>query len=173
MALSAATLTVTLAASQVGSNAFNNPTWSGTMSLVQTFAAGTGANQFDQLYMAERTIASASNDDIDLSGVLTDVFGTTITAVELVGFVVINKAADGTVNTTNLTIGVGTNPVVGYLGGTTPTIGPIHPGGVVALMNPDATGLATITPSTGDIFRIANSSGASARVQVAFMLRSA
>ncbi|MFO1126371.1 MAG: hypothetical protein U1E25_14580 [Methylocystis sp.] len=79
--------------------------------------------------MAERTVASATNDDIDLAGVLTDALSVTITAAELIALVIINKQKDGTANTTNLTIGNGSDPMIGFLGGTTPTIGPIRPGG--------------------------------------------
>ena len=170
----AAQLDINLAVSQSGANAFSSgPYWNAAMTLSQAFTDGVVANTFDRLYMAERTVASATNDDIDLSGVLTDVFGSTITAAELVGIFVINRAKDGTANTTNLTIGAGSNPVVGFLGGTTPTVGPLKPGGCFLLMNPDATGLATITAGTGDILRVANGSGATAKFQIALLMRSA
>jgi hypothetical protein len=176
MTINSAEIAVSFKASQSGgSNAFGSNFWNGAMSLVQGFSDGVAANKFDRLYMAERTVATATNDDIDLNGVLTDVFGTTISAVELVGIILINKPkADGAVNTTNLTLGAGTNPATaGFLGGTTPTIGPIKPGGCLVLMNPDATGLGTITAATADILRIANSSGASNTYQIALLLRSA
>jgi hypothetical protein len=168
-----AQLDVNLTASQSGANAFGGPYWNAAMSLSQAFQDGTAANKFDRLYMAQRTVATGANDDIDLNGVLTDVFGTTIAAVELVGIMIINKQKDGTANTTNLTIGAGSNPFVGFLGGTTPTLGPVRPGGVFLLMNPDASGLGTITAGTADILRIANSAGASNTYQIALLLRSA
>lgn len=174
MTINSAKLSIAFEASQKsGSNAFGEQFWNGAMSLVQAFTAGTTVDKIDQLYMAEHTIASASNLDLDLAGGITDIFGVTITAAELVGFLIINKSKAGVANTTNLTIGAGSAPIVGYLGGTTPTIGPIRPGGSVMLMSPDAAGLATITATTADIFRIANSSGASATIQVALLLRSA
>jgi hypothetical protein len=104
---------------------------------------------------------------------VSDVFGTTITAAELVGLLVINKQIDGTANTTDLTIGAGSNPFLGFLGGTTPTIGPIKPGGVLCIAAPDAAGIGTVTASTADILRIANSSGAAATYQIAILARSA
>lgn len=173
MTLVTTDLSVSLAAYQKsGSNAFGEQHWNGAMALVQAFTSGTTVDKIDQLYMAEHTIASASNLDLDLAGGLTDVFGATITAAELVGICIINKSKAGVANTTNLTIGAGSNPVVGYLGGTTPTIGPLRPGAILLLMSPDAAGLCSITASTGDILRIANSSGASATIQVALLLRS-
>jgi hypothetical protein len=175
MTIASAELAVSFKASQSGgSNSFGSTYWNGVMSLVQPFSGGTTANKFDQLYMAERSVNASSNDDLDLSGVLTDIFGATITSVELVGIVLINAPKAGSpANVSNLTLGGGSNPVVGFLGGTTPTVGPIKPGGCFVLMNPDATGLATITAGTGDILRIANGSGGAATYQIALMLRSA
>lgn len=172
MAINSATLNINFQANQSSTNAFGG-SFSPIMALSQSFANGTLANQFDQLYCNQRTIASATNDDIDLNGIITDAFGAILTAVELVGVIILNQQVSGAANTTNLTIGGGTNPVVGYLGGTTPTVGPIKPGGCFALMNPDSTGIATITASTADILRVANSSGASVTYQIALLMRSA
>lgn len=174
MTIASAELSIGFKASQSGgTNSFGATYWNGAMSLVQGFVDGTTANKFDRLYMAERTINASSNDDLDLSGVLTDIFGATITAAELVGIILINAPKSGNANVSNLTLGAGSNPVVGFLGGTTPTVGPIKPGGCFVLMNPDATGLATITAGTGDILRIANGSGGAAVYQLALLMRSA
>lgn len=147
--------------------------WRGEIASSVALGDGTGASEFDLLYAAERTVASASNDDIDLSGVLTDALGATITAAEIVGIVIVNKRANGTANTTSLTVGGGSNPFTGFLGGTTPTITKIGPGGMFVLISPDATGLGTVAAGTGDILRVANSSGASATYQIAILGRSA
>lgn len=169
MAVSAE-LNVSLAVHQSGANAFSGgPYWNGLMSLSQVFSNGTTANKIDLAYMAERTVASASNDDIDLAGVLTDALGGTITAAELVGILIINKKADGTANTTNLTIGGSSSGVPGY----TSAGEVVKPGGIYLHMNPDATGIATVTASTGDILRVTNGSGASNSFQVAILARTA
>lgn len=136
-------------------------------------ASGVGANNADQLFTDERTVASATNDDLDLAGVLADVFGATLTMVNLVALFVYNQPRSGVANTTNLTIGGATNPFVGFLGGTTPTIGPIRPGGFVMLGCPATLGLGVVTASTADILRIANSSGAAATYQIGIVARSA
>lgn len=165
-----AKLDVSLSVSQSGSNAFaGGPFWNAAMTLSQAFSDGTTANKFDRVYVAERTVLTGANDDIDLSGVLTDAFGSTITAVELVGILLINQAKDGSVNTTNLTVGGSTSGVPGF----TTAGSVVKPGGVYLVMNPDATGIATITASTGDILRITNSAGASNKYQIAVLLRSA
>ncbi len=162
-------------ARQTGSNDFGGPDFAPVAELLLQLTNGTAANQADLLYADERTISSASHDDIDLAGVLTSAFGAVITNAELVTLFVINKPrADGAAaNTTNLTIGVGTNPFTGILGGTTPTLGPIRPGGAVLVTSPDAAGIGTVAAGTGDILRIANSSGASNTYQIVIIGRSA
>ena len=169
-----ASIRAAFSVSQSGAAAFGaSPSWSAAIDEVLSFANGTAANQADIAYVAERTVTSGANDDIDLAGVLTDALGATITAAELVALMIINKAKDGTANTTNLTIGGGSAPVTGFLGGTTPTIGPIPPGGVVMLASPGATGLGAVTATSADILRVANSAGATAKYVVAILARSA
>ena len=168
-------LSVRLKARQTGTSDFGGPDFTPVVEAILQLTNGTAANQADVLWADERTVASATNDDLDLAGVLSSAFGTTIAAAELVAILVINKpkAATAAANTTNLTIGVGTNPVVGYLGGTTPTVGPLRPGGVFLLASPDVAGIAAVTAATGDILRVANSSGAAATYQIAVLARSA
>lgn len=166
-----ATLTARLAAVQAGGNSFSDR-FQPTLELVQKFTDGTGANQADLLYADERTVSDGANDDIDLAGVLSDAFGSTLTFAELVGMVLINKPLSGS-NTTDLTVGGGSNPFVGFLGGTTPTIGPLKPGAALMLFAGDAAGIGTVTASTADILRIANSAGAANTYQIALLGRSA
>lgn len=158
-------------ASQASPNSLFGNLSSAEMRAVLNTTLGTGANQADRLYMAQRQVASGANDDIDLAGVLTDAFGTVITAAELVALFLINKPISGVDNTTNLTLGGGTNPVVGLLGGTTPTLGPIRPGQFVLMGNAGAAGLCAITAATADILRVANSAGAIANYQIALLMR--
>lgn len=162
-----------LRATQTGTADFGGPVSTPELSAAIDFASGTGANQADLVFTDVRTVASASNDDLDLAGVLLSAFGSAITFVELVAVLIINAPVAGAANTTNLTVGVGSNPFVGFLGGTNPTIGPIRPGGVFMLACGDAAGIGTVTAGTGDILRIANSSGASATYQIAILGRSA
>lgn len=167
------TISATLRAKQTSTNDFGAPTFTPELAAVLNLGDGTTANNADLIFVDERTVASASNDDLDLAGVLANALGGTLTFVELVAVLIINRAKNGTANTTNLTIGGGTNPFIGFLGGTAPTIGPIRPGGFVMLGCPDAAGLGTVTAGTGDILRIANSSGAAATYQIAIIGRSA
>ena len=166
-----ATLTVSLKATQTGPNDFADK-FTPLLSKVQKLTDGTTANKADLLFCDERTVSSASNDDIDLSGSLTDAFGVTITAAEIVAILIINGPISGAANTTDLTIGAGSNPFIGFLGATD-TIGPIKPGGFFMLGAGDADGIGAVVADTGDILRIANSSGASATYQIAIVARSA
>ena len=160
-----ATITATLRATQTGSNDFGGPSFTPRVEKSVTFSDA------DILWVDERTVATGANDDVDLAGVLTDAFGATITAAELVAVMIINGPKTGSANTTNLTIGAGSNPFVGFLGGTSPTIGPLKPGAVFMLASNDAAGIGTVTASTADILRITNSSGASATYQIAILGR--
>ena len=117
---------------------------------------------------------NGANDDIDLTGVLLDVFGSIILNAKLVSLLIINapKLAATGPNTTNLTIGGGLNPFLGFLGGTTPTIGPIRPGGFFHIGCGHLSGIGTVTAGTGDILRVANSAGATANYTIAILGRS-
>lgn len=167
------TLRASISAVQSAANDYGSPTFTPQMVAEIALADGVLANQANILFTDERTLASGASDALDLAGVLSNAFGATIASLEVVAIFLINKAANGTANTTNLTIGGGTNPVVGYLGGTTPTIGPIRPGGFVMLASPDVAGLCVVTPGTGDILNITNSAGASATYQIGIVARNA
>jgi len=163
-----------LSAALTGTSDFGAPSSNPTIDIRYDTTDGTGANQADIIWTDERTVASASNDDLDLNGVLTNAFGQTVNFLELTGILIVNAPRSGAANTTNLTLGVGTNPVTGYLGGTTPTVGPMRPGHVFLEWNSEnAAGICAVVASTGDILRIANSSGASATYQIWLIGRSA
>lgn len=168
------TLTLALRAALTGTADFGAPVSNVDFTQAFTFADGTAAGQADIIWTDERTVASASNDDIDLSPIV-DAIGVSRAPVEIVGIILVNAPRSGAANTTNLTLGVGTNPVTpGFLGGTTPTVGPIRPGGMFMIWNSDnAAGFGAITATTADILRIANSSGAAATYQIAVVGRSA
>lgn len=168
-----ATIKASIEAVETGTNDYGAPRFTPMLAEVLSLTSGTTANTADRIFVDERTVASATNDDIDLAGVLVGALGNTLTFVEIVAILVINKSKAGVANTTNLTIGASTNPFVGFLGGTTPTIGPIRPGGFVLIGCPADVGIGAVTAGTADILRIANSSGASATYQIAIIGRSA
>ena len=173
MTIQSATIVAQIRATQIGPSDFGGPIFNLDASRVINLTHGTAADQANVLWTDERSVGSGANDDLDMNGVLTNAFGVSVAMVEIVALLVINAPISGAANTTSLTIGGGTNPVTGYLGGTTPTIGPIRPGGFVMLGTGDAGGFGVVTPSTGDILRIANSAGASATYQIVILGRNA
>lgn len=174
MTVTLARIKASLEIGLAGTQQLGGPFYSADMAFEKSFADGTVANAVDRVYLAERTVTTGANDDIDLNAVLLDGLGAAISAVELVGVFIMNRRRDeaaalATPNTTNLTLGGSGSGVPGYT-----TAGLVlKPGGMFCHMNPDATGIATITASTGDIFRVTNSAGASNTYTIGFLLRSA
>lgn len=168
-------LTATLRASvditQTGPNDYADKL-TATVAKTLSLTNGTTANKADLIFVDQRTVNSASNDDIDLAGSLSDAFGSTITFAEIVAILVINGPISGSANTTDLTIGNATNAFEGFLSSSA-TVGPIKPGGVFFLFAGDAAGLGSVTGGSTDELRIANSSGASATYQICIIGRSA
>lgn len=115
--------------------------------------SGTGVNQGDLVFVDQRTVNASTNDDLDLAGVLTNVFGATVTFARIKGLFVYSNPA----NTQTFAVGGGSNPFSTWVTGTTPAV-TVRPGGLFALTAPDATAYA-VTAATADILRIANGAG--------------
>lgn len=169
-----ASLTAKVDVAESGSSTFGGPNFGVTISDLIQLSNGNGAGQANLLYVGERTVATGANDDLDLNGTaLQTVYGVNIAATSIVGVLIINQPKTSTVaNTTNLTVGGGANAITTFMGGTTPTFGPIRPGGFVFFACDQAGGFGAITAGTADILRIANSAGASATYQIVLLLRS-
>lgn len=168
MALNSAELQVIFKANQTGSNDLGNPSFDPSLKKILQFASGVAANQADLIFTDTRTVNSASNDDIDLAGVLSSAFGATLTFAEIVGIIISSAAA----NTTTLTIGAGSNPWISMWIATGDGI-IVGPGGIFINFAPNASGLGAVVASTGDILRVANGSGASATYDIVILGRSA
>lgn len=169
----AAELLVRLTARQTGANDFGGPDFNPTLQALVQLADGVAAGQADLLFVDERSVNASSNDDIDLAGVLQSAFGQTITNAELVAILLINAPKAGAANVSDLTLGGGSNPFLGFLAGTTPSVTPIKPGGIFLLACPGAAGIGTVTAGTGDILRVANGAGGTAKYQIAIVGRTA
>lgn len=123
-------------------------------------ASGTGNNQADRVFSDRRTLASAANEDLDLSGSLADPIGGSAVFVKIKAILIKSLQA----NTTNLTVKpASSNGFTGPFGAATHTL-TIPPGGTVALFAPVA-GWA-VTAGTADLFNVANASGASASYEI-------
>lgn len=170
MGLNQAELAVRFSANQTGSNDFGGPDFRPTLAATLQFTAGTAANQADILYVDERPFASSTADTIDLMGVLSNAFGQTINAAEVVGILIINASKADVRNTVTLSVGAGSNPWFGMFGATGDVV-KVPPGGVLALFAPDAAGLGPTTAGTGDILTV--TPGAAAGLyQIAILARS-
>lgn len=162
-------LEVKFTATQTNANDLNDATFAPLLKRIIDFASGTGAAQADLLWVDERTVSSASNDDLDLAGVLTTAFGASLAAAEIVGLI-IDSDAD---NTTVLTVGVnGTNPWVTMFAASGDGI-KVFPGGIFLNFGVDASAMGAVVGGASDLLRIANASGASATYRIAVLARSA
>lgn len=169
LVLDMAELRVSFAAASHGSNAVAAQRFDPTLSLIASFSRGTNADQADILYVEERTLTASSTEELDLAGVIADAFGSTITAAELVGIIVL---ADED-NTNNVEVGGAASNAVPFLKHVS-DIEVVKPGGVYVNFAPGAAGLCTVTAGTGDKLKIANSGGStSVTYRIGLLMRSA
>ena len=117
------------------------------------FASGVGANQADRLWHDTRTLAASATEDLDLAGVLTDVFGAAFTLAKLRLLWV--RAAIGNTNNVNVTRPAANGvPIFLAAGDGVPVV----PGGDFRFVAPNAAGIA-VTAGTGDLITFTNSAG--------------
>lgn len=118
---------------------------------------GTGADQINQIWTDNRTLAASANEDLDLSGTaLQSAVGVNIAFTKVRGILV--RAAAANVN--NVVVGgAASNGFITPFGAAAHTVN-VRPGGCLALIANDAAGYA-VTAATADLLRIANSGGGS------------
>lgn len=113
---------------------------------------GTDATtKADLLFSDQRTIAASGNEDLDLAGSLSDAFGATITAAEIL--LIYIKAAAGNTNNVVVTVPVASGfvgPFQAASDGYT-----VKPGEFLFFQS--KSGWA-VTAGTGDLLNVANSS---------------
>jgi hypothetical protein len=125
-----------------------------------TFSAGTGSSQIDKKWCAVRSI-SATGDTLDLAGVLTNEFGSTVTFAKVKVLSV--KAATG--NAGNVEVGGASANRFGTFVKDSSIVA-VLPGYTMSVMGP-GTGY-TVTAATGDRLLLKSTSGtASAEVCIA------
>lgn len=116
-----------------------------------TFTNGTGANQANMMWTDTRTISGSGSDDIDLAGVLTSAFGTTITFTSIKGIVIQASSSNGD----SISVGGDATAALANLFAAVNDEIVVAPGGTFAIVNPNADGYA-VTASTADILEITN-----------------
>lgn len=113
---------------------------------------GTDAiNKANILFQDTRTLAASASEDIDLAGALSDAFGASITAAELVLLYV--KAHSGNTNNVNVTRPA-SNGVPIFLAASDGM--PVKPGQFLLIT--DEAGIA-VAAGNGDLITITNSAG--------------
>lgn len=122
-----------------------------------TVTDGTGANQADLIWHDQRSIGASSSEDIDLAGVLVDVFGTTLTFARIKMIHIKAKSTNGG----NIVVGAGSNPWLTMLNAAGTITLPAS-AGFMALA-PGATAWA-VTAGTGDILQVANDDAGAAGI---------
>ena len=123
-----------------------------SLGVALTLADGTAANQVDLAFSDTRTTAT---EELDLSGVLTDSFGDTITFARVKGILI--KAASA--NTLDVYVGgaVANGFITPFVDATDKVV--VKAGGALFFWAPDATAFA-VAAGTGDLLKIAASDGA-------------
>ncbi len=110
--------------------------------LANLIAEGRLTNAGALLFMDERMLSAASNEDLDLATLLTGAFNETFAKIELKAILFIANTA----NTTRLTVSCSTSNVVP--------------------MSMDAGGFATVAVGIADLLNVANEPGASATYRI-------
>lgn len=115
------------------------------------YTTGTGANKANQHWHDDRSLSSGANDDLDLAGGLTDIFGTTVTFTIVKAIYIKNKS-------TTDALRVGGGGANEWVGATTPFLATgdklvIPPSGELLLQCPTAAGWP-VTAGSADVLRL-------------------
>lgn len=116
------------------------------------FSDGTGANQAKYIFTDTRTLAASATENLDLAGVLLDAFGNALTFDKIKALII---TADATNTNDVLVGGAATAQASAFFGDVTDVV-KVRPGGMLALVAPDATGY-DVTATTADLLKLANS----------------
>lgn len=147
------TIGVNIDVSFAGSGDLGTPKQRVTIEEAMALSAGTAAvNQANIFFSDTRQLLASATEDLDLAGVLTDAFGATIAAAEVVAIFV--KAH--VTNMNSVIVGAATQPFAGPLGATGTYA--VKPGEYYLAVS--RSGWAVGAGSTDDL-KIANSAGGS------------
>jgi len=127
---------------------------------------GNGAGKADQIYYDRNDIAASGSDDLDMAGVLTNIFGETISFDLVRAVMVLNRSDEAIVHGTH-TVATDAEISIGGSGGFE-WVGPfaavgdkmeIPAGGLFIMTNPTAAGWV-VGPGATDLLGIDNLDGA-------------
>lgn len=139
--------------SYAGANSLGSPAFAFNQLTTLRLGAGTSSGQADLMFADQRTLAASATENLDLAGVLVDPLGATLTFGH-VKLIYIHAAAT---NTNDVCVGgAATNTFSGPFADPTDKVC-VKPGAVAFLTVFTGVGW-TVTPATGDILKVANSS---------------
>ena len=121
----------------------------------QVFSDGAGADQAQRIFADTRTLAASANEDLDLSGSLTDILGAAVVFTKVKAVII--KASASNSNNVNLTRPA-SNGVPLFLAAGDGIA--LAPGEVFVWLSGQAAG-KTVTAGTGDLINLANSAAGS------------
>ena len=135
-----------------GSNDLGTPKIDLAELVTVALTEGTGTGAADLMFADERTLAASSTENLDLAGSLVDPLGATLTFAKVKTIIVIANSG----NTNDVIVGgAASNAFTGPFQDATDKIA-VRPGGFACFAHPGAGW--TVTASTGDILKVANSS---------------
>lgn len=141
-------------ATLTGANDLGNPAQNVVYTKTINLSNGSGANAAESIWTDTRTLGASASENLDLAGVLTDAFGSTITFNKVKAVVV----AAASTNANDVVLGGhATAAWTAPFGDVTDKIN-VKPGGFFVLTAPNANGLA-VTATTADMLTVTNSAG--------------
>lgn len=156
MTISSASIKAGVSGTVVGAADIGEATHKISYSSVLDFTNGTGANQANMIWSDTRTLSASATEDLDLAGVLTNAFGTTLTFTKIKGIIVTALAAN--TNAVQVTRPASNGAPIFMAAGDGISI---TPGGFFAAAWPNLAGVA-VTATTGDLITVTNSAGSTA-----------
>jgi hypothetical protein len=138
----------------------------------QSTADGTGADQADKLWHDQRTVNAASNDDLDLTALVNSIFGTnvSISFAKVKAVLIVNASTTAGQLLRVGGAGAGQAFATPFNGSATAVV---EVGADSCLMLVNKKDGWTVTPTTGDILRVANAGGSAVTYKIAIIGTSA
>lgn len=126
-----------------------------SISLSNALTNGTGSNNANLFFRDRRSVTAGAPDDIDLAGSLTDIFGQSLTFVEIAGMAIYNRS---TTAAEKLEVGGDAGAAFETWVKTAGDVIIVPAGGLFLLTAP-IDGDFTVTAGTDDILQIVSASG--------------
>jgi hypothetical protein len=139
-----------------GSNDLGNPVQTFSELVELAIADGTGADQANNIFSDERTLAASATESLDLAGALSNALGAVLTFTAIKAIMIVADSG----NTNDVVVGgAAANAFVGPFVDATDKLS-IGPGDFVLITRRSAAGWPVVA-ATGDLLKIANAGAGS------------